>query len=87
VQNFIQSRGGTNDSTISFVIVGEYFKLRLDVDFGLLNNKLTFWSTDTMEFFKVCVVTLVLGLRPRQRLAKVRAMNEAQESHFMLSKM
>jgi hypothetical protein len=25
-----------------------------------------------------------LGLRPKQRLAKVRAKSEAQESHFML---
>jgi len=36
-----------------------------------------------MEF----VVTLDLGLKPRQRLAKVRAKSEAQKSHFMLSVM
>jgi hypothetical protein len=29
------------------------------------------------------VTTLALGSRPRQRLAKVWAKNEAQESHFM----
>jgi hypothetical protein len=32
----------------------------------------------------LCVATLALGLRPRQRLTKVQAKNEAQESHFML---
>ncbi len=32
------------------------------------------------------VTTLILGLRPRQRLAKVWANNEAWESHFMLVK-
>jgi hypothetical protein len=30
------------------------------------------------------VTTLTLGSRPRQRLAKVQAKSEAQESHFML---
>jgi hypothetical protein len=34
-----------------------------------------------------CVVTLALGSRPRQRLAKVWAKCEGQESHFMLPKM
>jgi hypothetical protein len=31
-------------------------------------------------------VTLILGLQPRQGLAKAWAMSEAQESHFMLPK-
>jgi hypothetical protein len=31
------------------------------------------------------VVTLTLGSRPRQGLAKVRPKSEARESHFMLS--
>jgi hypothetical protein len=30
------------------------------------------------------VVTLALGLRPKQGLARVRAKKKAQESHFML---
>ncbi len=30
------------------------------------------------------VVTLTLGSRPKQGLPKVRAKNEARESHFML---
>jgi hypothetical protein len=34
----------------------------------------------------ICVVTLALGLQPRQGLAKVRANCEGWESHFMLSK-
>jgi len=33
------------------------------------------------------VMTLALGSRPKRGLAKVRAKNEAQESHFMLSGM
>jgi hypothetical protein len=37
------------------------------------------------SFNKHCVATLALGSQPRQRLAKVRAKREAQESHFMLS--
>ncbi len=32
----------------------------------------------------ICVVTLALGLRPRQGLTKVRAKREAWESHLML---
>jgi hypothetical protein len=33
------------------------------------------------------VVTLALGLQPRQGLAKGWAKSEAQESHFMFSRM
>jgi hypothetical protein len=33
---------------------------------------------------KVFVVTLPLGSRPKQRIAKVHAKNEAPESHFMV---
>jgi len=32
----------------------------------------------------IIVATLALGSRPRQRLTKVWAKNETQESHFML---
>ncbi len=53
VQNFIQSKGGTNNFAISFVIPSEYLKLKLDVDIGLLDNKEGFLSTDAMEFFSV----------------------------------
>jgi hypothetical protein len=31
-----------------------------------------------------CVMTLTLGLRPKQGLAKAQAKSETQESHFML---
>jgi hypothetical protein len=31
-----------------------------------------------------CVTTLTSGLRPKQRLARLRAKREAQESHCML---
>jgi hypothetical protein len=40
---------------------------------------------DTIAFLEVCfvdVATLALGLRLKQRLAKVQAKNEAQKSHF-----
>jgi hypothetical protein len=30
------------------------------------------------------VITLTLGLQPKQKLAKVQVKSEAQESHFML---
>jgi len=53
VQKFKHSKSGTNDFAISFVIVGEYLKLKLDVDIGLLDNKERFLSTNAMEFFKV----------------------------------
>ncbi len=35
-------------------------------------------------FELINVITLALGLQPRQRLAKVQAKSEARESHFML---
>jgi hypothetical protein len=53
VQNFIESKGGTKDFAISFVIVDEYLKLRFDADIGLLNNKEGFLYINAMEFFKV----------------------------------
>jgi hypothetical protein len=53
VQNLIQSKGGTNNFPISIVNTSEYFKLRLDVDIGLLDNKEGLLSTDVVEFFKV----------------------------------
>jgi hypothetical protein len=31
----------------------------------------------------IFIMTLALGLQPRQRLVKVQAKSEAQESHFM----
>jgi hypothetical protein len=37
-----------------------------------------------MDMFTIFVRTLALGSQPRQRLVKVRAKSEAQESHFML---
>jgi hypothetical protein len=35
------------------------------------------------ELLNVNVVTLTLGSRPKQGLAKVQAKSEARESHFM----
>jgi hypothetical protein len=37
-----------------------------------------------LEVWFVDVTTLALGLQLKQRIAKVHAKNEAQESHFML---
>ncbi len=36
------------------------------------------------KYYSVSVTTLALGLQPRQRLVRVWAKKEAQESHFML---
>ncbi len=38
-----------------------------------------------VQYEALDVTTLTLGLRPRQRLARVRAKKEAQESYLMLS--
>jgi hypothetical protein len=48
-----------------------------------------FVNGDIDLFFLVgeIVITLTLGLQHRQGLTKVRAKNEAWESHFMLSGM
>jgi len=51
VENFIQPRGGTNDYAISFVIIGEYLKLKLDANIGLFDNKEGFLSINAIEFF------------------------------------
>jgi hypothetical protein len=49
-------------------------------------------STYSLDFFNLSfhlninlVTTLALGLRPKQRLTRLWAKREAQESHFMLS--
>ncbi len=46
-----------------------------------------FLTSKNYSISKPCVVTLVLGSRPKQGLAKVWAKSEAQESHFMLPRM
>ncbi len=46
------------------------------------NNSLT--NNEILAFCSLLVTILVLGLRSRQRLAKVWAKSEAMESHFML---
>jgi len=43
-----------------------------------------FQTPQIIEALTNVVTTLTLGLRPRQRLAKVQAKRETQESHFML---
>ncbi len=54
---------------------GQIFTMLFRCDLGLINvHKM---------LHVLCVVTLALGLRPRQGLAKVWAKNDAWESHFM----
>jgi hypothetical protein len=50
------------------------------------NTTLRFNVATTMhgKVHSLSIVTLALGLRPKQGLAKARAKREARESHFML---
>jgi hypothetical protein len=52
------------------------------IKYMLNNNSKNGCKVFTMLML-VCVVTLALGLWPKQGLAKVRAKYEARESHFM----
>jgi hypothetical protein len=53
VVDFITNRGGTNKSTVEFVISGDYLKLKIDVDLSLLDNTTGYLSTDALDFFKL----------------------------------
>jgi hypothetical protein len=62
---------------------------------GVTSHQSTYWPNfciflscaNVVVFFTLVVVTLALGSQPKQGLTKVRAKNEAQESHFMPSEM
>jgi hypothetical protein len=51
----------------------------------IVATTLTTTLSNLEDFTTIVVVTLALGLRPRQGLARVQAKREAWESHFMLS--
>jgi hypothetical protein len=51
VQTFIGNKGGTKDSTLSFILVGDYLTLKLNVDIKLLNNERGFLSIDAVDCF------------------------------------
>jgi hypothetical protein len=44
VQTFIGNKGGTKDFILSFILVGDYLTLKLNVDIKLLNNERGFLS-------------------------------------------
>jgi hypothetical protein len=54
----------------------------------MLNEKKVFFSMHIQKEYvaTLIIITLALGSRPRQRLTKMRAKNEAWESHFVLPK-
>jgi hypothetical protein len=53
IKNFIEGRGGTNDSTLSIVIENDYLKLRLDAYISLLDNNFEYLFIDAMDFFRL----------------------------------
>jgi hypothetical protein len=53
VQTFIGNKVGTKDSTLSFILGGDYLTLKLNVDIKLLDNERGFLSTDAMDFFRL----------------------------------
>jgi hypothetical protein len=53
VKNFINSKGGTKDSAVSFVISSDYLKLKIDTYVTLLNCSEGHLSTNVMDFFRL----------------------------------
>jgi hypothetical protein len=47
--DFITNRGGTNKFVVEFVILGDYLKLRIDVDISLLDNTVGYLSTYALD--------------------------------------
>jgi hypothetical protein len=52
IQNFVEGRRGTKDSTLSIVIESDYLKLRLDANISLLDN-FEHLFTNAMDFFRL----------------------------------
>ncbi len=63
--NFITSRGGTNKFIVEFVILGDYLKLRIDVDVFLLDNTTSYLFIDALDFYRLWHTQLYVtnGLR------------------------
>jgi len=53
VKNFINSKGGTKDSIVSFVFSSDYLKLKIDTYITLLNYSEGHLSTYAMDFFRL----------------------------------
>jgi hypothetical protein len=53
VANFIISKGGTSKSTMEFVMLGDYLKLKIDADISLLDNTTRYLSTNALDFFRL----------------------------------
>jgi hypothetical protein len=53
VKTFIDSKSGTKDYAVSFVISGDYMKLRINADITLIGYNEGHLSTYAMDFFKL----------------------------------
>jgi hypothetical protein len=53
VKNFINSKGGTKNCAVYFVISSDYLKLRIDIDVTLLDYSEGHLSTNVMDFFRL----------------------------------
>jgi hypothetical protein len=53
VQTFIGNKGGMKDSTLSFILGGDYLTFRFDANIQLLDNERGFLSIDAMDFFRL----------------------------------
>jgi hypothetical protein len=53
VKKIIDSKSGTKDSAISFIILSDYMKLKINVDITLLDCNEGHLSTYTMDFFRL----------------------------------
>jgi hypothetical protein len=53
VKIFINSRGGTKDFEVSFVISGDYLKLKIDTNVTLLDCSEGHLSINAMDFFRL----------------------------------
>jgi hypothetical protein len=51
--DFITSRGGTKKFAMKFVILGDYLKLRIDVDISLLDKTSNYLSSNALDFFRL----------------------------------
>ncbi len=53
VQTFIGNKGGTKDSTLSFILGGDYLTFKFDANIQLLDSERGFLSIDAMDFFRL----------------------------------
>jgi hypothetical protein len=53
VKKIIDPKGETKDSAVSFIILGDYMKLKIDVDITLLDCNEGHLSTYAMDFLRL----------------------------------